>query len=149
MENPYGDGHAAERIAEVIASVPLTEELSDEANSCQAIIKMMDELLALSATRQASLIQARKISSRELIQAHLRQVAQVNPHINAVVELLADQALMQAGQADDALARGESFGPFHGVPFSVKDSLELEGTVCTAGTLGRRGAAPCPLKMRF
>lgn len=103
---------------------------------------MMDEFLALSATRQASLIQKGQISSRELIHAHLRQVAQVNPHINAVVELLADQALMQAGQADSALARGESFGPFHGVPFSVKDSLELKGTVCTAGTLGRRGAAP-------
>jgi amidase len=102
----------------------------------------MDELLALSATRQASLIRTRKISSRELIQAHLRHVARVNPRINAVVQLLADKALVDAGQADDVLARGESFGPFHGVPFSVKDSLELEGTVCTAGTLGRRGAAP-------
>ena len=101
----------------------------------------MDELLALSATRQASLIRARKTSSRELIQAHLRHVARVNPRMNAVVELLAERALIEAGLADDALARGESVGPFHGVPFSIKDSLELEGTVCTAGTLGRREAA--------
>jgi amidase len=101
----------------------------------------MDELLALSGTRQAAFIRTRKISSRELIQAHLRHIAIVNPRINAVVELLADRALIDADKADDALARGESVGPFHGVPFSVKDSLELEGTVCTAGTLGRRGAA--------
>jgi amidase len=101
----------------------------------------MDELLTLSGTRQASLIRARKISSRELIQAHLQHVARVNLGINAVVELLADRALIEADRADDALARGESVGPFHGVPFSIKDSLELEGTVCTAGTLGRREAA--------
>src|SRR5580698_6223713 len=101
----------------------------------------MDDLLTLSATRLASLIQARKISSRELIQAHLLHVARVNPRINAVAEQLAERALINADNADDALARGESVGPFHGVPFSIKDSLELEGTVCTAGTLGRRGAA--------
>src|ERR1700677_3760899 len=101
----------------------------------------MDELLALSAIRQASLIQTRQISSEELIRAHLRQVELVNPRINAVVELLGGRALAEARKADDALAHGESVGPLHGVPFSIKDSLELEGTVCTAGTLGRGGAA--------
>jgi amidase len=103
---------------------------------------MMTELLALSAIGQASLIQRRQISSCELIQAHLEQVARVNPRINAVVELLGERALMEARKADDAMARGEAGGPFHGVPFSIKDSLELEGTICTAGTLGRRAAAP-------
>ncbi|MGB6946999.1 MAG: amidase [Bryobacteraceae bacterium] len=102
----------------------------------------MDELLALSATRQATLIRTRQISSLELIQAHLRHIARVNPNINAVVELLAERALAEARQTDEAMARGESTGPFHGVPFSIKDSLELAGTVCTAGTLGRRDAAP-------
>jgi amidase len=102
----------------------------------------MDEPLSLSATEQASLIRARKISSRELIEAHLQQVARVNPYINAVVETLGERALVQACKADDAMARGEGCGPFHGVPFSIKDSLELEGTVCTAGTVGRRHAAP-------
>ena len=102
----------------------------------------MDELLALSATRQATLIRSRQISSLELIRAHLRHIARVNPNINAVVELLSGRALAEARQADDAMARGEKAGPFHGVPFSIKDSLELAGTVCTAGTLGRRAAAP-------
>ncbi|MBV9769537.1 MAG: hypothetical protein JOZ32_08205 [Bryobacterales bacterium] len=100
----------------------------------------MDELLGLSGTRQASLIRTRKLSSRELIEAHLQQIARVNPRINAVVELLSETALTEAQKADDAMARGESGGAFHGVPFSIKDSLELRGTVCTAGTLGRRGA---------
>ncbi len=102
----------------------------------------MDELLALSATGQAALIRARKISSRELIEAHLQHIARVNPQINAAVEVLGATALEEARKADDAMAGGESVGPFHGVPFSIKDSLELEGTICTAGTVGRRHAAP-------
>lgn len=102
----------------------------------------MDELLCFSAAGQASLIRARKVSSRELIEAHLEHVARVNPQINAAVEVLGERASAEARQADDAMARGEACGPFHGVPFSIKDSLELEGTVCTAGTVGRRRAAP-------
>jgi amidase len=56
--------------------------------------------------------------------------------------LLGEIGLAEARKADDAMARGESGRPFQGVPFSIKDSLELEGTVCTAGTAGRRDAAP-------
>lgn len=76
----------------------------------------------------------------ELIEAHLSHIAVVNPSINAVVELLAGRALDQARAADQALSRGESAGPLHGVPFSVKDSIEVEGTRCTAGTVGRATA---------
>ena len=102
----------------------------------------MDELVRASATQQASLIREGKISSVELIHAHLRQIETVNPGINAAVGVLAEEALEQARLADEATARGQSTGPLHGVPFSIKDSIEVEGTVCTAGTLGRRGAAP-------
>jgi amidase len=94
----------------------------------------MDELLSYSAGRQAALIQARKVSSEELIQAHLRQIAKVNPEINAVVDVLEEGAL--------AAAHGAGTGLLQGVPFSLKDSLELAGTRCTAGTIGRREAAP-------
>jgi len=94
----------------------------------------MKEILSLSATQQARLIREREISSEELIQAHLDQIAQVNPAINAAVEVLAERAL--------ADARGAPPGPLHGVPFSIKDSIELAGAVCTAGTLGRAAAAP-------
>jgi amidase len=100
----------------------------------------VNSLLSLSATRQAALIRDRELSSVELIQAHLSHIAAVNPFINAVVELLGGRALNQARAADHALARGQSSGPLHGVPFSVKDSIEVEGTRCTAGTVGRATA---------
>ena len=86
------------------------------------------------------MIRNRELSSVELIQTHLSHISAVNPAINAVVELLSDRALDQARAADDALAGGHSCGPLHGVPFSVKDSIEVEGTHCTAGTVGRSTA---------
>ncbi|MGA3234913.1 MAG: amidase [Bryobacteraceae bacterium] len=100
----------------------------------------MNSLLSLSATRQAALIRNRELSSVQLIQAHLSHISAVNPSINAVVELLGSNALDQARAADEAVARGLSIGPLHGVPFSVKDSIEVERTRCTAGTVGRATA---------
>ena len=98
----------------------------------------MNELTSYSATEQARLIRERRISSRELVAAHLERIEAINPKINAAVSVLAESALREAAAAD---AR-EPRGPLHGVPFSVKDSIELAGTVVTAGTLGRRDAAP-------
>ena len=97
----------------------------------------MQEVLSLSATQQATLIRQRKISSVELIEAHLAQIEAVNPSLNAVTQLLAGRALAEARRADES----PSQGPLHGVPFTVKDSLELQGTGCTAGTFGRANAA--------
>jgi amidase len=102
----------------------------------------MNEILQYSATRQASLVRQRQVSSRELVAAHLNRIAEVDPKLHATVEVLTKRALAEADGADAALARGEALGPLGGVPFSIKDSLELAGTVCTAGTLGRSGAAP-------
>lgn len=102
----------------------------------------MNEILSLSATRQAELIRRRQISSAELIQAHLDRISAVNPQINAAVVVFADQALAEARAADNAIAAGEIRGPLQGVPFSIKDSIELAGSICTAGTLGRAAAAP-------
>ena len=100
----------------------------------------MTQLLTLSAREQARLIRERRISSRELIQAHLDRIAAVNPVLNAAVEVLAEPALDDAARADRELATGNLRGPLHGVPFSIKDSIELAGTRCTAGTLGRKNA---------
>jgi amidase len=100
----------------------------------------VETVLALSATQQAAWIRNRKLSSVELVQCHLDRITEVNPALNAVVELLTRRALADARAADIALGRGESTGPLHGVPFSIKDSIELGGTVCTAGTLGRCAA---------
>jgi len=98
----------------------------------------MTELTAYSATEQARLIRGRRVSSRELVTAHLDRIAAVNPKINAAVQVLADSAMAAAAVADASEPRG----PLHGVPFSIKDSLELAGTVATAGTLGRKNAPP-------
>jgi amidase len=86
----------------------------------------MNEILALSGVAQAALIRHRKISPEELVRLHLDRIAEVNPSINAVVEVL-----------PPSIPRP---GPFSGVPFSVKDSIEVAGTVCSAGTLGYRDA---------
>ena len=102
----------------------------------------MNKLIQSSATQQASLIRRREVSSVELVQAHLQQIEKVNSRINAAVEVQTDLALEQARRADAMLARGGVVGDLHGVPFSIKDSIEQQGTVCTAGTCGRRRAAP-------
>lgn len=88
----------------------------------------------------AKMIRTREISSEELISAHLEQIGNINPAINAVVDLLGDSALRQAREADKRLANGETVGPLHGVPFSIKDSIDVAGTKCTAGTLGRKNS---------
>lgn len=90
----------------------------------------------------ANMIRRREISSLELITAHLERIQQVNPAINAITDLLADSALLQAEAADRMLAAGDACGPLHGVPFSIKDSIDLEGRTTTAGTIGREHAPP-------
>jgi amidase len=84
------------------------------------------------------MIREGEISSRELIAAHIARIDTINPSLNAVVELLRDSALAEAETADRRRAAGTPMRPFEGVPFSVKDSIEVRGTVCSAGTLGYR-----------
>ncbi|MEW6650565.1 MAG: amidase [Chloroflexota bacterium] len=96
---------------------------------------MTDELYFASATRLARLIRQREVSAVEVIAAHLRRIEQVNPRLNAVVVLAAEQALDQARAADTALARGEPSGALHGVPFTVKDWIDAAGLPCSAGEL--------------
>jgi amidase len=100
----------------------------------------MREVLQLSGTAQARLIRKGEVSSAELIDAHLERIEQINPCLNAVVEVLADEARKTAASVDQQRARGTTLGPLAGVPFSIKDSIEVAGTVCTAGTLGLRSA---------
>jgi aspartyl-tRNA(Asn)/glutamyl-tRNA(Gln) amidotransferase subunit A len=86
------------------------------------------------ATALAALIRTKQLSSREVVQAHLDRIQAVNPKINAVVTLMAEQALTSADAADSAVASGAPLGALHGVPFSIKDSLD------TAGVLTQRGS---------
>jgi len=102
----------------------------------------MDQLLFASASRQAAAIRAREISSEELVKACIARIEAVNPALNAVVQLPAEAALAHAREADAALARGETPGPLHGMPFTLKDSIESAGVICTGGTEGRASFVP-------
>lgn len=95
-----------------------------------------------SATELARAIQSGKVSSVELVTAYYKRIDQVNPKINAVVMECRERAFEEAQAADAALARGEISGPLHGVPFTLKDSIETEGVITTAGTMGFKNNIP-------
>ncbi len=88
-----------------------------------------------SATDLAAQLRRREVSSVEVVEACLDRIAEVNPGLNAVVRL-ADDAIDRALEADTALAQGAEVGPLHGLPFTIKDSLDTAGLVTTAGTIG-------------
>jgi amidase len=100
------------------------------------------DLISMSATELAAMIKAKKVSSKEVVQAYLDRIAVVNPKLNAVVQLTADAAHREAEEADAALARGEIKGPLHGVPMTIKDTLETKGVITTGGTKGRAAYVP-------
>jgi amidase len=99
-------------------------------------------LLNFSARQMAGKVRRREVSSVELVQAHLGQIERIDPTIHAVTLILQDSALHDAEAADRRLASGEACGPLHGVPVSIKDSIDIGGVLTTAGTLGRRNAPP-------
>ena len=102
----------------------------------------MQELTFASARSLAGGIRRKEVSSREVVDAHLEQIKRENPRLNAVVRVLADSARAAAAQADQAIARGDALGAFHGVPMSVKDAWEVAGVPSTGGTLGRANYIP-------
>ena len=87
----------------------------------------------LPAHELARRLRRREMSSIELLQLYLQRVAQHNPRINAVPVLDAERALARAQQADAALARGEIWGPLHGLPMTVKESFNVAGLPTTYG----------------
>jgi amidase len=102
----------------------------------------MDEIIYASASELARAIRRGEASSTEVVEAHLARIEEVNPKLNAVVHLTADAARRRAREADEARARGEEWGPLHGVPVTVKDAFETEGVVSAGGTGGRAGYVP-------
>lgn len=90
-----------------------------------------DALWAQSARRLAELIANRTVSSTEVVRAHLDRIEQVNPDLNAVVRRMDESALELAAQADRDLTAGRVHGPMHGVPFTVKENIDVAGTPTT------------------
>jgi amidase len=93
----------------------------------------MSDLAFESARTLAEQIRHKQISSRELLDLYLTRVERHNPSLNAIVTIDAEGARKAAARADEATARGESWGPLHGVPMTIKDALEVAGVRTTAG----------------
>jgi Asp-tRNA(Asn)/Glu-tRNA(Gln) amidotransferase A subunit family amidase len=112
----------------------------------------MSDLTYLSATSMAELVRQKKISPVELAQAHVDRIAQLNPKLNAFVQVDVDRVLQQARTSETALMRGELRGLLHGVPLSIKSSIEVAGYVHESGTRLREGmvaAKDAPLVARL
>jgi amidase len=99
------------------------------------------ELWRMSATELAEAIKTKQASSVEVIEAHLRRIEAVNPSINAVV-VLAEPALEAARAADRMVAAGADLPRLHGVPFTVKENIDLVGTPTTQGARALASAYP-------
>jgi amidase len=82
----------------------------------------------------AALIRAKKLSAREALAEHLKQIDRVNPQVNAIVTLIADQATAAAARADEMQAHGETLGPLHGLPVAHKDLIDTAGVRTTYGS---------------
>lgn len=94
---------------------------------------MSDDIIYSDATGLAERIRNREVSPVEVVKAHLDRIQALDPKINAIVTL-ADGAIEEAKKAEAAILAGDDVGPLHGVPFTVKDSID------TAGVLTQRGS---------
>lgn len=93
----------------------------------------MDEIAFADATALAEKIRKKEISSVELLGHYIDRMEKYNPQINAIVVTQLDKARARAKEADAALARGENWGPLHGVSMTVKESYNIEGLPTTWG----------------
>jgi amidase len=83
----------------------------------------------------AQLIRSKRLSAREALAEHLKQIDRVNPNVNAIVTLTAEMATKAAAAADEMQARGETLGPLHGLPVAHKDLIDTRGIRTTYGSL--------------
>src|ERR1700730_7409350 len=101
----------------------------------------MADLIAESLTELAELIRARKASPVEITEAYLQQIDKLNPTFNAIVTLAPD-VMDQARAAESAVASGKILGALHGVPITIKDTIETAGLRTTSGSRTREAFIP-------
>src|SRR2546430_2337310 len=99
-------------------------------------MRVSDDIWRWSATRIAAEIREREISAVEALDSCLARLAAVNPRLNAVTVDLSVSAREAARRADAAVAAGDSLGPLHGVPVTIKENVDQEGCATTDGVVG-------------
>lgn len=102
----------------------------------------MTELVYLSAKQALKQLQQGSLTSVELLDAYLARIEHFNPHFNAVIATNIDAARERARSADEARQRGESWGPLHGLPMTIKDTYEVVGMPTTSGAAKLRHYYP-------
>jgi len=98
------------------------------------------QLAFAGAARQAELIRAGEVSSRELVELYLERIERIDPQLNAYRVVLAERALAEADQADARRGANED-RPLLGVPIALKDNMDIAGEVTTQGTAAHGGPA--------
>src|SRR5256714_6891790 len=91
------------------------------------------DIVFSSTTQLAAAIRTGHVSATEVLEAHLAQIDTHNAALNAIVTMDAERARERAREADEALARGQVWGPLHGVPFTLKDAHATAGMRTTTG----------------
>ncbi len=112
----------------------------------------MPDLTFLSAVCMAEQIREKRLSPVELVDAHLTRIQELNSKLNAFVQVDAEGARQQALLAEAAVRDGRELGVLHGVPVSIKSSIEVAGLRWEAGTklrAGVRGERDAPLVARL
>ena len=98
----------------------------------------MDELFHRPLRQLSEAIQQREIKSADLVGYYLDRISRINPQLNAVVNTIDELAIKRARKADAQAEKGEYQGVLHGIPMTIKDSLDTTDAVTTWGTLGRK-----------
>src|SRR5271168_2189184 len=126
--SPMSEDHLTRReVLLGMAAVPFLESAPEAQASASSVCFM-------SAVEMARLIRAKKLSAREALAAHLKQIELVNPKVNAIVTLVPEMAADAAAKADEMQAHGETLGPLHGLPVAHKDLFETRGIRTTFGS---------------
>jgi len=105
----------------------------------------LNDIVYLSLTEMAESIHAKKISPLELMDAHLLRIGELNPKLRAFVTVDGERAHAQAKSAEAALgfsAKSNSIGPLHGLPISIKSSIDVARLACECGSVLRKGNIP-------
>ena len=101
---------------------------------------MQAELWKLTASELAAAIARGEVSAREVVDAHLDRIARVTPAVNAVTTVLEDSARKAAEEVDRRRSAGATLGPLAGVPFTVKENIDVAGSATTHGVRALRHA---------